>query len=196
MRQELAGVDIQLASKQIEEKRLRDQIASIQSRVTATPALAAEFTALTRDYNTIQNSYSSLLAKYEDAKAAAALERRQIGEQFKVLDRPRVPESPISPNRPLINLMGAMAGLGVGLGLVVLLEQRDKSLRSEDDVLSVLRLPVLAVIPVIETSFDRKRKRRRRVLRVVSTAAVVIVLAGATLLAWISGYLRLPLSSR
>jgi polysaccharide chain length determinant protein (PEP-CTERM system associated) len=193
MRQELAGVESQLASKQTEEKRLRDQIASIQSRLTATPALAAEFTALTRDYETIQNGYASLLAKYEDAKAAAALERRQIGEQFKVLDRPRLPESPISPNRPLINLMGAIAGLGVGLGFIALLEYRDKGLRSEDDVLSVLRLPVLAVIPVIETRLDLTRKRRRRVLGVVSTAAVVIVLAGVTVFAWTSGYLRLPL---
>jgi len=193
LRQAIAGVDIQLASKQAEEKHLRDQMASIQNRIAATPALTAEFTALTRDYETIQNSYTSLLAKHEDAKAAAALERRQIGEQFKTLDRARLPESPISPNRPLILLMGAIAGLGVGLGLVALREQRDKGLRSEHDVLSVLRLPVLAVIPAIETRRDRTRKRRRRVLAIVSTAAGVIVLAGATVFAWASGYLRLPL---
>ncbi len=196
IRQELVAADIVLASRQVDEKRLRAQITTIESRVAATPALAAEFTALTRDYDTIQNSYTTLLSKYEDAKAAAALERRQIGEQFKVLDRPRLPESPISPNRPLINLMGAIAGLGVGLGLVALLEYKDKGLRSEDDVLSVLRLPVLAAIPVIETRLDRKRRRRRRVLEIVSAAVVVIVLAGATLFAWTLGYLHLPLLFR
>jgi polysaccharide chain length determinant protein (PEP-CTERM system associated) len=196
MRQELAGVENQLASKQTEAKRLRDQIASIHSRIAATPALAADFTALTRDYETIRNSYASLLAKYEDAKAAENLETRQIGEQFRTLDPARLPESPISPNRLLIILMGATAGLGVGLGLVALLEQKDKGLRSEDDVLTVLRLPVLAVIPVIETRLDLARRKRRRVLAAVSGLAVVIVLVGATALAWTLGYLRLPLMFR
>ena len=68
-----------------------------------------------------------------------------------MLDRARLPGGPTSPNRPMINLIGALAGLGVGLGLVALLEYRDNGLRSEDDVVSVLSLPVLAAIPVIET---------------------------------------------
>jgi len=185
-------LDIQLASKQAEEKRLRQQIASVQSRVAVTPALAAEFTALTRDYETIQASYTSLLAKHEDAKAAAALESRQIGETFKVLDRARLPETPISPNRPLISLIGAIAGLGIGIGLVVIREQMDKGLRSEDDVLNVLRLPVLAAIPAIETRLDRRRKRRRRMIEILSTAALMVVLAGAAAFAWKTGYLRMP----
>jgi len=196
MRQELAGVEIQLASKQTEEKRLRDQITSIQGRVAATPALAADYTALTRDYETLQQGYASLLTKYEDAKASAALERRQIGEQFKVLDRPRLPESPISPNRLLINLLGAIAGLGVGFGLVALLEYRDNGLRSEDDVLSVLRLPVLAVIPLIETRRDRTRMRRKRIIGIASAAAAVVVLLGAGAFAWTSGLIRVPLLFR
>jgi hypothetical protein len=115
-----------------------------------------------------------------------------MGAQFKTLDRARLPESPISPNRPLILLMGAIAGLGVGLGLVALLEQMDKSLRSEDDVLSVLRLPVLAVIPAIETRRDRRRRRRGRLLAIASTATVAIALTGATVFALAANYLPLP----
>jgi hypothetical protein len=192
-RQALANLDVQLASRQAEEKRLQNQIASIQNRVAATPALVAEYTALTRDYDTIQTSYTGLLAKYEDAKAAAALERRQIGEQFKVLDRARLPESPISPDRPLIVLLGAIAGLMAGFGLVALAEQRDKGLRSEDDVMGVLRLPVLAAIPAIETRNDRRRRKRNRVISIASTVAVAVILAGAAVFAYVSGYLRLPL---
>jgi hypothetical protein len=168
-------------------------MAVIQARIAATPAVAADFTALTRDYDTIQSSYTSLLAKYEDARAAAALENRQAGEQFKTLDPARLPESPVSPNRPLIILMGALAGLAVGFGLVALLEQMDKSLRSEDDVLSVLRLPALAVIPAIETRRDRRRRRRGRVLAIASTATVAVVLAGATVFVLAGDYLLRPM---
>jgi uncharacterized protein involved in exopolysaccharide biosynthesis len=194
-REELNGVVIALSSKQAEERRLRDQIAAVQKRVSATPKLEAELTALTRDYDTIRRGYESLLSKQEDSKVAAALEQRQIGEYFKVLDRARLPEGPSSPNRLLINLIGALAGLGVGLGLIALLEYRDNGLRSEEDVLSVLRLPVLAVIPVIVTSPDRRRARRRRVLGLVGAAVVFVSLAGAAAMAWVYGLIRLPLMS-
>jgi len=195
-REELAGVDVQLASKQSEEKRLRDQIAVFQARVAATPSLEAELTALTRDYETVQKGYESLLAKQEDSKVAAALERRQIGEVYKVLDRARLPEGPASPNRLLINLAGALAGLAVGFSLIAALEYRDNGLRSEDDVLSVLHVPVLASIPVIETRRDRVRTQRKRVLRMVSAAAAVVVLLGASVFAWSAGLIRLPLLLR
>ena len=161
-KQEIAAVDIQIASKQVEEKRLRAQIASFEGRVAATPALEAEFIALTRDYDTLQQAYQGLLAKQEDAKMSAALENRKIGEAFRVLDRARLPESPISPNRIMINLVGSLAGLGLGLGLVALLDYRDKGLRSEDDVLTVLQLPVLAAIPVIRGAEPRRRFGWRR----------------------------------
>jgi len=152
-------------------------MASVQARVASTPALTAEFTAFTRDYDTIQRSYTDLLSKYEDAKAAAALEAAQVGEQFKVLDRPRL------PNRPSARTAddqpgGALAGLAIGLGLVALMEYKNKGLRSEDDVMSVLRLPVLAVIPAIETRLDRRRRKRRRILSLASTAVVVVLMAG------------------
>ena len=158
--------------------------------------MEAELTALTRDYDTLQKGYVSLLAKQEDSKVSAALERRQIGENFKVIDRARLPEGPASPNRAMIDLVGALAGLGVGFGLASLLDFKDKSLWSEDDALCVLQLPVLAGIPIIETRRDRRRARRRRIVAMVSTAAVVVALLGAGLFAWSSGLIRLPLLVR
>ena len=73
--------------------------------------------------------YTSLLAKKEDSQIAANLERRQIGEQFKLLDPARLPEKPISPNRQQINMFGMIAGLGIGLALIALLELRDTQLQ-------------------------------------------------------------------
>ena len=60
------------------------------------PTRESELVELTRDYATLQGLYSSLLAKKEESKIAANLERRQIGEQFKLLDPARLPERPIS----------------------------------------------------------------------------------------------------
>jgi uncharacterized protein involved in exopolysaccharide biosynthesis len=190
-RQEIARVRIQVDTKAADEKRLRGRIAEFQSRVAATPGLTAEFTALTRDYETLQNSYTTLLGKFEDAKAAAAVVNRQIGEQFRPLDPARLPESPVSPNRPLINLLGALAGLGVGLGLVAFLEYRDHALRTEDEIWSVLKVPVLAAVPVIVTRADRARLRRRRLYSLAGGAAAVVLLAGSVVVVRAVGLQRL-----
>ena len=139
----------EIARKQEEEARIRGEIASYQARVEEAPARESELTALTRDYETLQNIYTGLLAKKEDAAIAANLERRQIGEQFKVLDSARVPQRPFSPNRMQINAIGGFGGVMLGLLLAALLEYRDSTLKSEEDVRMALSLPVLAAIPLL-----------------------------------------------
>ena len=58
------------------------------------PTRESELVELTRDYSTLQETYASLLQKREDSKLAANLERRQIGEQFRILDPASLPQRP------------------------------------------------------------------------------------------------------
>ena len=69
-------------------------------KVEAAPTRETEMVGLTRDYETLQRQYRSLLEKYEESKIAANLERRQIGEQFRILDPARVPERPYRHRAP------------------------------------------------------------------------------------------------
>ena len=75
-----------MREKQAEEKRLRGLMADYQGRVEATAERESELTSLMRDYDTLRKTYDGLLAKQEDSKVAANLERGQIGEQFRTLD--------------------------------------------------------------------------------------------------------------
>jgi polysaccharide chain length determinant protein (PEP-CTERM system associated) len=177
---QLDNLDNDVKFKQAEEKRLLAAISDSQAKVAAAPTRESELVELTRDYDTLQKTYASLLAKHEDAQIAANLERRQIGEQFRVLDPAHMPEKPYSPNRPLIVGVGALGGLGVGLALVALLEYRDTSLRSPADVLVALALPVLASVPVIVTAAEQRT--RKRTLWLVSAATLIMACATALLL--------------
>ena len=111
---ERENLDGQIAAKAAEDERLRAFIASYQSRIEAVPTRESELTEITRDYDTVQTTYRSLLAKKEESQIATNLENRQIGEQFRVVDSARQPERPISPNRVLIKVSGALAGLAMG----------------------------------------------------------------------------------
>jgi polysaccharide chain length determinant protein (PEP-CTERM system associated) len=175
-------LDRRIASKQEDEKRLMGAMVAYRQRLEAAPGLESQLTELMRDYTTLQTTYQSLLAKSQEAKVAANLERRQIGEQFKIIDSARLPQRPISPNRLLINLLGACMGLAIGLGMGGLLEYRDTSLRSEDDVLVALALPVVALVPTMTTTFDRVKRKRRRLL--VASSGVLVMLLCAAAIVW------------
>jgi hypothetical protein len=92
-----------------------------------------------------------------------------------VLDAPRIPLRPISPQRVLISAGGLAAGLFVGLAIVALLEIRDGRLRTAADVTQVLRLPVVAVIPEMPSLEELLRVQRRRVA--ISGIAAIVSLA-------------------
>ena len=183
MRLEAQEIRSRMETRRREEERLQKQLAAYTVRLEAAPALESELTELMRDYTTVQDSYTALLKKSEESKIAANLERRQIGEQFKVIDGARLPERPFSPDRNRINLMGLAGGFALGLAFVVLLEYRDTTLRTDMDVVTSLSLPVLAVIPAMTTAGERRRLKRRRIALAAAACAVLLVGVGAVV-AW------------
>jgi protein tyrosine kinase modulator len=177
LKDQIAQIDRDLAEKRAQETRLQAVAASYQAKLDAVPTRESELVELTRDYTTVQATYQNLLAKREEAGLAANLQRRNIGEQFKILDPARVPERPFSPNRVLIYLGGAGGGLFLGLLLTAFLEYRDSTLKSAADITRLFRLPVLAIVPIMISS-DERRRRRRRVL-LAGIAGVVVLVAGS-----------------
>jgi polysaccharide chain length determinant protein (PEP-CTERM system associated) len=175
IREELEKIDSEIALGRKEEERLRATSATFQARAQAAPARESELTELMRDYGPLQSLYSGLLAKKEDARIAANLERRQIGEQFRLLDPARLPERPFSPDRQMITIGGILAGLAMGLGLVAFLEYRDRSLKTDDEVALVLSLPILAIVPRMRSDKDRRRERRRATFINLGFSATVLV---------------------
>jgi polysaccharide chain length determinant protein (PEP-CTERM system associated) len=130
-----------------EEKDLKQQISFYQRRIEETPRREQELTLLTRDYDLMKTNYQSLLDKKIQAQMAENLERKQQGEQFKILDPARLPEKPIKPDRNKILLIGAFIGMAMGLGLTWFRESLDQSFHTISEVESYLDLPVLATIP-------------------------------------------------
>jgi polysaccharide chain length determinant protein (PEP-CTERM system associated) len=157
LRAQVHNLDQVIAEKAREQEQIRQQIRLYQERVQSSPAVEQQFKELTRGYQTALDSYNDLQKKRDTSAMAADLERKQQGEQFRVLDPANLPDKPSFPNRPLFAVGGVAGGLALGLGIAFLLEMRDSSLKTERDVEFTLRLPVLAMIPEIEPLSTDKR---------------------------------------
>ncbi len=137
-----------------EEVKLKQQIGAYQKRIEDTPKREQELMLMTRDYDLLKLNYQSLLDKRMQSQMAENLERRQQGEQFKILDPARIPEKPIKPDFNRILLMGTFLGLASGLGLAWMRSSMDKSFYTVRETEEYLKLPVLAEIA--DLNFERK----------------------------------------
>jgi len=181
---ELEVIDRQISTGEGEEQQLKRTIQELQVHISAVPTRESELVELTRDYNTLQATYQSLLTKKEDSSLAANLERRQIGETFKVIDPPSMPQRPYNRWQRLeVIAGGAVGGLAIGLGLIGFLEYRDVSFKTDQEVSALLALPVLALVPLMSSEKERATARRRRLL-VNVTAVLVLLVGSAALVIW------------
>jgi uncharacterized protein involved in exopolysaccharide biosynthesis len=120
-RSDRAEQTTQFLQRQAEEARLR--LAASQS---AFEARGREDTArsqpqwLSAESGFLQDRYLSILRKLEDATLAVNMERRQIGEQFRIIEGARMPEMPIGPARLPFLAQGALGGLASSLLLMLL----------------------------------------------------------------------------
>lgn len=149
LRLQIKFLDARIKEKSGEQVRLQNAIRGYQARIQMAPSVEEQYKGLTRDHATALQFYNQLLSKKTESEMATDLERRQQGEQFRVMDPPNLPERPTFPNRPLFAVFGGVVGVGIGVGLTMLMEFRDRSIRTERDVEYFLQLPTLALMPVV-----------------------------------------------
>jgi uncharacterized protein involved in exopolysaccharide biosynthesis len=133
-----------------EQARIEQQIRTYEARLESSPMVEEEYKQVTRDHETALQFYNTLLTKMNESSMATALERRQQGEQFSVMDAPNLPDAPTFPNRRIFAGGGLAAGLALGLLIAGLLEYFDTSLRNERDIWAFTKLPTLAMISHID----------------------------------------------
>ena len=160
LRAQMRSMDQAIAQKKHDQAAIQAQLHLYQERVAASPEIEEEYKAITRDNQTAQAFYDDLLNKIQTAKMATDLEKRQQGEQFRVMDEPNLPEAPSSPKRPVYVAGGFVLGLFLGLLIVGTLEYLDTAVRTERDIWAFTKLPTLGVIAMIGEPEMVQSKRR------------------------------------
>jgi polysaccharide biosynthesis transport protein len=123
------------------------QIKEHEKRVEATFPNEQTLLNLTRDYDISQHNYQMLLEKHLNAKISENLEKKQKGEQFRVLDPANIPQKPYKPDRRKIIVLGVLLSGSLGIGLIFFKEYVRPSYRKAEDFHGTIDVPVLGTIP-------------------------------------------------
>ncbi|MFQ5737598.1 MAG: XrtA system polysaccharide chain length determinant [Acidobacteriota bacterium] len=188
----IAQVQSQLKANQAEidnllseEKRLQEEIRRYERRLNLTPVRERQLADVVRGYNLSRQNYEGLLKKKLESELATSLEKRQQGEQFRILDPPSLPVKPHRPDRQRINLIGGVLGLGLAVGLVFLVEVRDCTFHSEKDLCRLAPLPLVVGVPeLLIASEQRQRRWRRRGEWLAGSSLVLAVVAAEVFAYW------------
>jgi polysaccharide chain length determinant protein (PEP-CTERM system associated) len=193
LRASLEELDARSRSLQAEAKTLHGAVARYQSRVENVPRTEQEYQRLARDYEATKEQYHSLLMRQGEAEVAESMERRQKGEQFRIIEPAMVSERPTAPNRGQLLLLGTLLAFALAVGAVVVTEQLDTSFHTSEDLRLHARVPVLVSIPRVATPQDRKERRRQIVLTTAAATLGLAAIVGASYLA--AGGEHSPLAS-
>lgn len=150
LKAQLRAAQVALDDARREQAGLAQQVRAYEGRIASSPQVEEEYKQITRDHETALEFYNSLLKKMNESSMATALEQRQQGEQFRVMDAPNLPEDPVFPNRIIFGVGGLAGGLLLGLAIASLLEYRDTALRTERDVWAFTKLPTLGGISHVD----------------------------------------------
>lgn len=161
LRAQLASIEQAIRDKQKDQARIQQQIQTYQARIQLSPLVEEQYKQLTRDHETALEFYNELLKKKNQSEMATDLEKRQQGEQFRVLDPPNLPERPTFPDPILFSAGGLGGGLAIGLGTILLLEFMNRSIRNEKDVLFYLQMTTLATIPDLDDESGESKATNR-----------------------------------
>lgn len=175
---QLAEIDRRTADLQDQRGRIVTEIEKLSDAIARTTANSVSLDGLNRDYSNIQSQYNQATARLAQASTGERIELLSRGQRISVVEQPVAPNRPTSPNRPMIALGGILAGIAVGLALVVLLELLNRSPRRPEDLIKKLGIMPLATIPYIRSSREMVWQRS------LKAALILLILIGVPAIVW------------
>jgi succinoglycan biosynthesis transport protein ExoP len=184
---QLKANQLEISNIQQHQKDLESQITGYQARLNVTPETEQELTAISRGYEESKTNYNSLLQKQMQSQLATSLEKRQQGEQFRIIDPPSLPKKPSAPNYLWFSLGGLLAGLSLGIALTALLELTNVRVRQEKDILGIVPVSILVEIPHLSTPGEARSHMLGWWTELGAAAALVVLIVLGNLYAFIKG---------
>ena len=137
--------------------QLKDQLEQQKSKVLAVNNARAQLNLLERDVQSAQNALDAVNNRFSQT----TIEGQANQSDISILEAATVPYQPSSPRKILVLLMATIMGLILGGSVALILELLDRRVRTKEDILSTLNIPVF----VIEAPKPAQLKRSANLLK-------------------------------
>jgi len=140
---QIADLQAEVTALSQKESALSQALEAHKAQARTLSRTAAGYAVRKQAVDLNRQTYNDLLSRLNDAQLSSQIKASTV----KILDRAEPPRSPIEP-QPARNLIVAvLLGLVLGVGLATLAENLDRRIKSPEEAVRYLRMPLLTVIP-------------------------------------------------
>ncbi len=129
------------------QNALRSRLEQEKAAAYSGNSKAVEYTLARREYEANRALYDGLQQRLQEAGIIAGLHSTNIRR----IDPADAPDFPSSPRKSVNLMLGFLCGLGLGVTLSFLIEALDTNVKTIYDIEERLGLPMLGVVPQVES---------------------------------------------
>jgi polysaccharide biosynthesis transport protein len=126
-------------------QELEKTITALQGQIQANAADKSAYQHLKHEYEIAKTAYVGTRAQLEQSRLARSLNRE--AQVLTQMDEPIIPYLPAKPNRPLILVLGLVAGILLGIATALTIDHFDHTIKKPEDISRYLKIQVLGSIP-------------------------------------------------
>jgi polysaccharide biosynthesis transport protein len=120
----------------------------LQAQLQQLPQREQELVELMRQREVAASALSTLQNKLEEARVAEA----QLIGNITIIDRATSTDKPKWPSKIVILIIAGVVGFILVVGIILILEALDGTLRNATEAESLLKMPVLGVLPILPSN--------------------------------------------
>jgi polysaccharide biosynthesis transport protein len=144
-----------------DERSLNAALEQAKSEATQQNQLSIEYSILRQNVDTTKAMYNDFLLRNNQAKIQVAEQNNNV----RVIQPAKLPKGPIGGGRLPIIMAAFFASFLGSIGLALLIEYFDKSIKTIEDVVRYTQLPALGIIPTVPRLLLQRKKQQAKALQ-------------------------------
>ncbi len=148
--QELQKNQGEVAHLREQTQYLEKNITDLEAKLKDMGSREQELGNVIRDISVKRSLHSDLLKRYQMAKITGSLSSFESQDRVKIIDKPYTPTRPTNPPVIIFIIAGVFGGLALGLGIALIGEVTDSTIRRSDQITSLTTQDFLVQIPPLD----------------------------------------------
>jgi polysaccharide biosynthesis transport protein len=140
--------EIERSAMKRKQELIRVERQNLETQLAQLPVKEQALADLSRKKEDVEASLRFMQPKLEEARLAES----QLTSNLSVIDPASRPTHSKWPDRSVVFVIASVAGICLGLGVALVIEALDRTLRGTEEAKAILKLPVLAVLPQLSES--------------------------------------------
>ena len=177
LRVQLADAEATVASQRVKQQEYESRLSQTRDLASSVPKVEADFTQLTRDYETNRIKHQKLIESRESVEISNKMSGSAGVAEIRIVDPPRVSPLPVSPNRFMLLVGSLFLTIAAGFAAALFRDQSNPTFFDVRTLRTFTGMPLLGGVSFVTSAIGRAKARTELLAFGASTAGLLLCFA-------------------